>query len=82
MLRTISDPTKLKILLLLHQVKEIAVSDITLTLGTSQSAASHALADLKKLHLVQSHRCGQLTCYSLVTDSKKQKLVTFLNKFL
>lgn len=73
--RNLSDPTKLKIYLLLQQVEEIPVSDLTQILRLSQSAVSHALADLKALGLVEAHRCGQLTCYSL--KNKKSKLSSF-----
>lgn len=71
--RNLSDPTKLKIYLLLEEVKEIAVSDFVYVLGISQSAISHALSDLKNLGLVESHRCGQLICYSLASDKEKKR---------
>lgn len=64
-MRNLSDPTKLKIYLLLHKVEEIAVTDLAHILNVSQSAISHDLSDLKNLDLVESHRCGQLICYSL-----------------
>lgn len=80
-IRNLSDPTKLKIYLLLHKVEEIPVTDLTQILGLSQSAVSHALADLKNLGLVESHRCGQLICYSLTLDKKRNKFLSFFNKF-
>jgi ArsR family transcriptional regulator len=76
-IRNLSDPTKLKIYLLLHKVEEIAVTDITQILGLSQSSISHALSDLKNLGLVESHRCGQLICYSLSNGKKKSKILAF-----
>lgn len=79
-IRNLSDPTKLKIYLLLAKVSEISVSDLALVLYISQSAISHALSDLKNLDLVESHRCGQLICYSL-TNRKKNELSNFLNRF-
>ncbi|PIP56178.1 hypothetical protein COX05_04410 [candidate division WWE3 bacterium CG22_combo_CG10-13_8_21_14_all_39_12] len=81
-IRSLSDPTKLKIFLVLHKVDEIAVTDIAIILNLSQSAVSHALSDLKKLGLVTSQRCGQLTCYSLVESKTKDKLFSFFSKFL
>lgn len=73
-IRNLSDPTKLKICLLLAKVKAIPVTDITQILGLSQSAVSHALTDLKNLGLVESYRCGQLICYSLNKAWRKNKL--------
>lgn len=80
-IRTLSDPTKLRIYLLLHKVEEIPVTDLTQILGLSQSAVSHALSDLKNLGLVESKRCGQLICYSLSNFLKKSKLLSFFNRF-
>ena len=80
-IRNLSDPTKLKIYLLLHKVEEISVTDLTLILNLSQSATSHALSDLKNLGLVECHRCGQLICYSLTNGKKKNKFLSFFEKF-
>ncbi len=81
-IRNLSDPTKLKIYLLLTKVKAIPVTDITQVLGLSQSAVSHALSDLKNLGLVESHRCGQLICYCLSNDKGKRKLLSFLERLM
>ncbi|PIQ73043.1 hypothetical protein COV58_04635 [Candidatus Roizmanbacteria bacterium CG11_big_fil_rev_8_21_14_0_20_36_8] len=81
-IRSLSDPTKLKIFIVLHKVDEIVVSDLAIILDLSQSAISHALADLKKLGLVKCQRCGQLTCYSLADTTKKDKFLEFFTKFL
>lgn len=83
-IKNLSDPTKLKIYLILHKVEEIPVTDLVQVLGLTQSAISHALADLKNLGLVESHRCGMLICYSL-SNGKKQKEKSspyYINKFL
>lgn len=80
-IRNLSDPTKLKIYLLLHKVEEISVTDLTQILGLSQSAISHALSDLRNLGLVECHRCGQLICYSLSNGKKKNKFLSFFNRF-
>jgi len=81
-IRTLSDPTKLKIFLILHKVDEVVVKDLATILNLSQSAISHALSDLKNLRLVKCQRCGQLTCYSLTDNTKKDKFVEFFKKFL
>lgn len=81
-IRNLSNPTKLKIYLLLTKVKAMPVTDITQILDISQSAVSHALADLKNLGLVESYRCGQLICYSLSNGKKKRKLLSFLERLI
>lgn len=81
-IRNLSDPTKLKIYLLLHRVEEISVTDLTQILSLSQPAISHALADLKNLGLVESHRCSQLICYSLSNGKKKNKFLNLFKRFL
>lgn len=79
--RNLSDPTKLKIYVLLHKVEEISVTDLTQILGLTQSGVSHSLADLKNLGLVESHRCGQTICYSLTNGKKKNKFLSFFDRF-
>jgi DNA-binding transcriptional ArsR family regulator len=79
--RNLSDPTKFKVYLLLHRVKEVAVSDISYILDISQSTVSHALSDLQKMNLIKSHRCGQLICYSLNRQTKnRKKAIKLFNK--
>jgi len=81
-LKTLSDPTRLNIYLLLHKVDEIPVTDICHVLELNQSTASHALSDLKKLRLVESSRCGQLICYSLKKQpQKRNNWLAFFEKF-
>lgn len=80
--RNLSDPTKLRIYSLLHKVEEISVTDLTQILVLTQSGVSHALSDLKNLGLVDSHRCGQLICYSLSSGKKKNKFLNLFKRFL
>lgn len=80
-IRNLSDPTKLKIYLLLHKVEEISVIDLTQILSLSQSAISHALSDLKNLGIIDCHRCGKLICYFLKKDKKNSHVLGFLNNF-
>lgn len=80
-IKHLSDPTKFKIYLLLDNVQEIPVTDITNILGLSQSSVSHALSDLKNLGLVESHRCGQLICYSLIKNTHTNRFLQFITKF-
>lgn len=78
--KSLLDPTKLKIYLLLQLVKEISVSDLTYVLDLSQTTASHALADLKNLQLIDCHRCGKLVCYFVKKQKNNQKIAKFLWK--
>ena len=79
-IKNLSDPTKLKIYLLLNKVEEIAVADLTNILGLTQSAVSHALSDLKNLGLVVARRCGHLICYSLTKSKEKRRLLSFFER--
>lgn len=79
-IRNLSDPTKLKIYLLLNRVEEMSVTDLSIILKISQSAVSHALADLKSLGLIESRRCGQLICYA-ITSQQKDTFLKFIKKF-
>ena len=82
-IKTLSDSTRARIFVLLHEVKEIAVTDISTVLNLTQSATSHALADLKKLNLVECSRCGQLMCYSLRPQSEeKQEMMNRIYQLL
>lgn len=76
-MRNLSDPTKMRIYLLLEKVEEISVTDLTIILGISQSAVSHALSDLKNIGLIESKRCGKLICYFLNKEKKKNKILSF-----
>lgn len=80
-IKNLSDPTKLKIYLLLSKVREISVTDLTAILGMSQSTVSHALADLKNLELIDCHRCGKLICYFIKNQKNNQKIAKFFGKF-
>ncbi len=81
-LKSLSDLTKFKILLLLQKQKLVSVKDIAEILKISPSATSHALADLKMLDLVECERCGKQRCYSLSKSKKGKKIIKFLDKIL
>lgn len=80
--KSLSDPTKFKIYTVLQNVEEISVSDLSLILGVSQPAISHALSDLKTLDIVEAHRCGQLICYSLKRQKEKIKFVDYFKNLI
>lgn len=75
LMKALTDPTKLSIFLLLNQVEDLPVKDISAILDLSSSVVSHALADLKKLGLVDCRSCGQLRCYFLKPQVKERESV-------
>ncbi len=62
--RTISNPTRLQILVLFEN-KQLCVNEITSILNIEQSAISHQLAFLKKYHFVKSIKKGRTVYYQL-----------------
>jgi ArsR family transcriptional regulator len=63
-LKALSDPTRLKILLLLEN-GEHCVSDLVGEVGGTQANVSKHLAVLRTAGLVRSRRVGMNVCYSL-----------------
>jgi ArsR family transcriptional regulator, zinc-responsive transcriptional repressor len=62
MFKTLSDPTRIKILNLLSE-EECSVNHIAEVLGLSQSAVSHQLSMLRTLRLVKYRREGNTMIY-------------------
>ncbi|MDX9893011.1 MAG: metalloregulator ArsR/SmtB family transcription factor [Patescibacteria group bacterium] len=60
-----SDPTRLKILMLLKKHSEFCVSDLAKILEVSISAISHQLKLLENCRLVKSVKTGKTVYYSL-----------------
>lgn len=73
--KSLSDPTRLKILLLLQEQGECNVGQIANVLNKEQSAVSHQLQNLRKQHLVRTRREGNIIYYTL-DDEHVQKLLT------
>ena len=63
-LKTLSEPSRLKILLVLS-VGELCVDHITEAVGGNQSAVSHQLKTLKDNKIVKCRRDGKKVLYSL-----------------
>lgn len=61
--QVLSDPTRVKILILLQKKGEICVTDIANIIGVSISAISHQLSQLEKLNLTRSVKMGKTVCY-------------------
>jgi ArsR family transcriptional regulator, arsenate/arsenite/antimonite-responsive transcriptional repressor len=63
--RAFADPTRLRILNLLREQKELCVCDLCAALGESQPKVSRHLAVLRRAQLVDVHREGKWMYYSL-----------------
>ena len=74
-LKSISDPLRLKILYLLKE-DELCVCHINSSLDKPQSTISHHLAILKRAKLLNSRKKGKWTYYSL----KNQEIINFIEK--
>ena len=71
LLKQVSDPTRLQVLMLLSE-KERNVSELCTDLGTqSQPAVSHHLALLRHGRLIEPRRAGKHTFYGL-TDAGRE----------
>jgi ArsR family transcriptional regulator len=64
----LSDPTRIKILLLLKHYQELCVSDIAGVLNITMGAVSHQLSMMERLHIVKKHKMGKHVCYLLDLD--------------
>ncbi len=82
--KTLSDESRLRIINLLVNMKELCVCDIERTLGFTQTKVSRHLTYLKKAGLVRDRRVGTWILYSLaVTERPEHKeLLTTLNDVL
>lgn len=65
--RAFADPTRLRILNLLGEQKELCVCDLRAALGESQPKVSRHLAVLRRAQLVEARREGKWIYYSLAT---------------
>jgi DNA-binding transcriptional ArsR family regulator len=65
----LGDPTRLKIVSVLHDRGEAAVGEIALAAGTSAANASQHLQRLAVGGIVGRRRSGQAVCYRIVDDT-------------
>jgi ArsR family transcriptional regulator, zinc-responsive transcriptional repressor len=75
LLKQVSDPTRLQVLMLLNE-KERNVSELCSDLGTqSQPAVSHHLALLRHGRLIEPRRSGKHNFYGLTEAGRELALV-------
>lgn len=79
-LKALSNPIRLKIISLLMN-DECCVTDITNTLGISQSTSSQHLAILKNTGIVYPKRYGTKICYIIDNFEVKQIIEILINKY-
>jgi ArsR family transcriptional regulator len=79
-LKALSDPTRMRIILLLMK-KELCVCEIIFVLGMEQSRISHHLRILRDADLVEDVRDGKWIVYR-IPKSMKRKLGLLLDQFL
>jgi len=67
-----SDPTRLRVLLLLDEspAGAVCVTDLCAALGQTQPAVSHHLALLRVSGVVACHRAGKMNMYSLLDTGR------------
>jgi DNA-binding transcriptional ArsR family regulator len=66
--KTLSDPSRLQILMELRDYDEVCVGDLAAWTGISESAVSHALRLLRAYGIVEARREGHWVFYSLVDE--------------
>src|SRR6185295_6624722 len=69
LLRLLADPTRLRLLLLLHEA-ELTVAELQEILGMGQSRISSHLAQLKRAGIVQDRRAGKHAYYGAAKSSE------------
>lgn len=74
--KALSDPTRLRILLLLLQ-SELCVCELTFILEMEQSRISHQLRVLRNVDLVEDIRDGKWIIYRVSEDKKKDLNLIF-----
>jgi len=72
--KSLSDPTRLRILLLLLQ-RELCVCELTFILEMEQSRISHQLRVLRNADLVEDIRNGKWIIYRIAKDKKKDLML-------
>ena len=76
MFKLLSDETRLKILFLLFERKEVNVRTLCELLGQSQPAVSHHLALLRVAGLIESRRDGKHNFYHVLLERFEELMAT------
>ncbi len=68
-LTLLADPGRLTLLLAIHAVPDICVSDLAVAAGMNDTAVSQALRLLRAAGFVQAHKDGRIMRYRLTDDT-------------
>ncbi len=77
--KSLSDETRLHILMLLHAHEELCVCDITSLLELSQPKISRHLAQLRNLNILQGRKQGRWVYYRIHPDLPQWVRLTIEN---
>lgn len=77
--KLLSDPTRLKIILLLTENEEMHVNALCGELGQSQPAVSHHLGLLRGGKVIALRRDGKFNHYRVAGDQVCEQIAAFLN---
>lgn len=77
-LKSISDPTRFRIITLINELPDICVCQLMEIMGLPQTTISKALGVLKKSGLVENRRDGQWVRYKIAIPDNKFPLKSIL----
>jgi DNA-binding transcriptional ArsR family regulator len=80
--KALGDPTRLRIVKMLAQAREVCVCNIMNDLGMGQSAVSHHMLKLKHAGLLHARREGQWIHYSLNIKALESGPFKFLKEIV
>ncbi len=72
--RTLGDPSRLTLLICIHQAGPISVTDLAVAAGMNETTVSQALRLLRAAGTVTARRTGRVVCYQL-TDGTIRDLI-------
>jgi DNA-binding transcriptional ArsR family regulator len=72
--RTLGDPSRLTLLICIHQAGPISVTDLAVAAGMNETTVSQALRLLRASGTVTARRSGRVICYQL-TDGHIRDLI-------
>lgn len=78
--KLLSDPTRLKILIMLfNSEEELCVNEIADYVEVTHSATSHQLSKLEDRGIVSCERHGQTMCYKIIYNEDTYKIKRMIN---
>lgn len=81
-LKMLSDPSRLRMIYALAEVDELCVGDLAATVGSSESATSHQLRQMRLGGLVRARKQGREVFYRIADTHVRQLLEVIAEHFL